>query len=276
MMEELNIHQINLIIKQNIFQVIPFDAAHQMEKLSPSSELLDMNHAVPEKTGGLWIFPSFFNHSCCPNVQVYIMKQYCIVRALSDIPAGAENFQSYINEMAPLNERVKALQAQEFKCGCPRCQAEELSLPEQQKIWKKFGKSVEKDVTQTSKIIEMREMYDKTNSAEKYEMARLLAEIYYRSQQYSEYVEMIKALYLDHIEKATECRSMSKRSTVEQYKPSFNFAFTFNAYFSLRQKVGENDPRTLEMLELCKIVCNWFFPVGNCFELWLARFQKLF
>ncbi len=78
-----------------------------------------------EGTGsGLWLLPSFYNHSCAANAQRKFLGDCMIVRATREVAAGEEVFLSYAPTELPYDERQKRLKFWGFKCRCPRCRAE--------------------------------------------------------------------------------------------------------------------------------------------------------
>ena len=80
-------------------------------------------HGVPAFVYGIWLLPSFMNHSCIPNaVKIYI-GDICIVRAITDIPDGEEVFISYL----PLKLYPNPLGRNKvigYKCVCKLCKFE--------------------------------------------------------------------------------------------------------------------------------------------------------
>ena len=72
---------------------------------------------------GIWLLPSFINHSCIPNaVRIYI-GDICIVRAIADIPEGEEVFTSYLplSLFPNVQGRYNILG---FQCDCQLCEFE--------------------------------------------------------------------------------------------------------------------------------------------------------
>ena len=72
---------------------------------------------------GLWLLPSFINHSCIPNVVKLYIGDICIVRAITDIAEGDEIFCSYIplDTFPTVESRKEFLK---FTCNCKLCKYE--------------------------------------------------------------------------------------------------------------------------------------------------------
>jgi len=50
---------------------------------------------------GLWLLPSFVNHSCCPNARRLHVGDYLIVHASRDLKAGEEITFAYLDPLSP-------------------------------------------------------------------------------------------------------------------------------------------------------------------------------
>ncbi|KAL9226189.1 hypothetical protein vseg_002030 [Gypsophila vaccaria] len=74
---------------------------------------------------GLWLLPSFINHSCVPNVRRVHIGDYVVVLASRDIKAGEEVTFAYYDVLSPLNKRKEMAKAWGFTCRCKRCKHEE-------------------------------------------------------------------------------------------------------------------------------------------------------
>ena len=70
----------------------------------------------PQRSG-LWLLPSFMNHSCRPNVQRVIAHDRLFLRAGRDLRAGDELFDSYVSVLRPLVHRRAALQVATSKAN---------------------------------------------------------------------------------------------------------------------------------------------------------------
>ena len=72
---------------------------------------------------GIWLLPSFMNHSCMPNATRLYIGDTCIVRAITDIPEGEEILISYFR--LPLFPKVgDRSHFLGFRCDCKLCKFE--------------------------------------------------------------------------------------------------------------------------------------------------------
>ncbi|OWM89529.1 uncharacterized protein LOC116199838 [Punica granatum] len=74
---------------------------------------------------GIWLLPSFINHSCCPNARRLHVGNHLIVHASRDIKVGEEITFPYFDVLAPLEMRRKMSGNWGFRCSCKRCKFEE-------------------------------------------------------------------------------------------------------------------------------------------------------
>ncbi len=106
-----------------------------------SNEHLKSHSQSNNKSSGLWILPSYFNHSCCPNLIRIFFSDVMLIYAKYDIKAGEELNISYIGFESCYESRQLSLKAYEFECSCPCCQLdkkEAINLKnERQEILKK-------------------------------------------------------------------------------------------------------------------------------------------
>ncbi|CAM8979959.1 unnamed protein product [Rhodiola kirilowii] len=77
---------------------------------------------------GLWLLPSYINHSCCPNAQRLHIGDHVIVLASRDIKAGEELTFAYFDVFKPLEKRREMLATWGFRCRCRRCEFDERVL----------------------------------------------------------------------------------------------------------------------------------------------------
>ncbi|KAF3904638.1 hypothetical protein ABW21_db0205965 [Orbilia brochopaga] len=71
---------------------------------------------------GLWIIPSYFNHSCLPNARRCILGDMMVIRAIYDIPAGTELLISYTDVKLDYRSRQTMFQnSWGFDCACQLC-----------------------------------------------------------------------------------------------------------------------------------------------------------
>ncbi|XP_027348276.1 uncharacterized protein LOC113859787 [Abrus precatorius] len=73
---------------------------------------------------GLWLLPSFINHSCCPNTRRLHVGDYLIVHASKDLKAGEEVTFAYLDPLSPLSKRKDMSVNWGIHCKCKRCKFE--------------------------------------------------------------------------------------------------------------------------------------------------------
>ena len=111
---EINIDTISKICKKNIFKA--------------NSRTISKIMKYPEREcKGLWILPSFFNHSCDPNTILLFIGDAIFIRAGKYIYNGEEITLPYQPPRDKLEERqINLLQTWDFICECHRCKSEAL------------------------------------------------------------------------------------------------------------------------------------------------------
>jgi tetratricopeptide (TPR) repeat protein len=78
---------------------------------------------------GLWMMPSFINHSCEPNAIRLFFGNLMMVRALKDIRQGEEILVDYVPRSGDIRERRRVLLSFNFKCRCAWCLEDAATLP---------------------------------------------------------------------------------------------------------------------------------------------------
>ena len=104
---------IRTIASQNMFSV-----RYENEQSLDSVDVI--SHA------GIWLLPSYINHSCNPNTYFCILRDICIVRACSFIPKKSELTLSCLNLFSEFNlgERRASLKKMQRFCNCNSCEFE--------------------------------------------------------------------------------------------------------------------------------------------------------
>lgn len=74
---------------------------------------------------GLWVLPSFINHSCHPNVRRLHIGDHVVVHASRDLKAGEELTFAYFDVLSPLSNRREMARNWGFTCRCKRCEFED-------------------------------------------------------------------------------------------------------------------------------------------------------
>ena len=102
---------------------------------APAADVLG-NNGVVNCGVGLWILPSFINHSCHPNARRTHVGDHAIVHASRDIKAGEEITFPYFDVLVPVSKRREASRAWGFECSCDRCRFESEDFNLKQEILK--------------------------------------------------------------------------------------------------------------------------------------------
>ncbi|KAL6043620.1 STIP1 y and U box-containing protein 1 [Balamuthia mandrillaris] len=102
---------IKAIIRFNSFGPHPF-----------SEDCTSEDSALTEKPSGLWLDPSYLNHSCQPNCNYFFVGDFMFVVTATQIAAGEELTVAYLPPFLPFSQRQsKLLSGWKFECRCPRC-----------------------------------------------------------------------------------------------------------------------------------------------------------
>ncbi|KAK6339787.1 hypothetical protein TWF718_009181 [Orbilia javanica] len=101
-----------------------FSELHQEEDGSPSNKNPRKTKEEPfDPNSGLWILPSYTNHSCVPNAFRSFLGDMMILRAVVDMPKDTEILISYTDIGLSYEERQKILQTSwTFTCSCKLCE----------------------------------------------------------------------------------------------------------------------------------------------------------
>uniref|UniRef100_A0A7S4SLY9 SET domain-containing protein n=1 Tax=Alexandrium monilatum TaxID=311494 RepID=A0A7S4SLY9_9DINO len=95
---------------------------------------------------GLWLLPSFVNHSCRPNVQRVMVRDCLFLRAARDLGEGDELLDCYIESLQPRARRAASLASYGIgDCGCERCllEAAVLDAAQVQEVVEQAGRTKE-------------------------------------------------------------------------------------------------------------------------------------
>lgn len=71
--------------------------------------------------GGLFVLPSFMNHSCTPNVFHYYYNDVLVIYSAKKLKAGEEILTSYVPINESYEKRSEMLKQRGFICHCIRC-----------------------------------------------------------------------------------------------------------------------------------------------------------
>ncbi|KAK9750746.1 hypothetical protein RND81_02G218600 [Saponaria officinalis] len=133
--DDLEIPDISLFKHKSLVDNFGNEGVVDMDKIL---SVLDVNSLVEDAVSskvlgknrdyygvGLWLLPSFINHSCIPNVRRVHIGDYVIVLASREIKAGEEITFAYFDVLSPLNKRKEMAKSWGFNCRCKRCKHEE-------------------------------------------------------------------------------------------------------------------------------------------------------
>lgn len=114
----LNSDRLRGIIKTNQFN-IHLNQFKFTEAANNFHDIYDINQ-VP----GLWLLPSYFNHSCVANAGLEYLGDLLIITANKDIKANEEITLNYIgcNKNYSYNERLEFIKGFNFTCDCRLCE----------------------------------------------------------------------------------------------------------------------------------------------------------
>ncbi len=96
------------------------DEDNSEEQKFEVTKIFDKNRI--ESSSGLWILPSFINHSCCPNVHREFYGDVMSLYSTKPIKPDEEITLQYVDYMMPLEERTKCFEGFGFICDCRLCE----------------------------------------------------------------------------------------------------------------------------------------------------------
>jgi len=89
-----------------------------------------LTYEYKELMYGLWLLPSFINHSCLDgNVKWHMHGDFLTVIAIKDIEPGEELRMSYVSPAEPWDSRQKLLSSYELRCECSLCTFQRRETP---------------------------------------------------------------------------------------------------------------------------------------------------
>ncbi|KAL2610508.1 hypothetical protein R1flu_029081 [Riccia fluitans] len=95
---------------------------------------------------GLWILPSFFNHSCLANARHYFLGDFIFIRAINDIAEGEEISLAYSDPFDYYSTKDRLFGISGFLCECSLCSFARAhpQIAELRTLWTKcFEKRIE-------------------------------------------------------------------------------------------------------------------------------------
>lgn len=117
--QELDVERIKRILSHNM---------HSRDSMSENGQ------PMSDDICGVWLLPSFMNHSCRANVEHVFVGDMMLCRTTRPLKAGSELYDTYISSTRPLQTRQGELSGEcgigyGFACTCARCRVEEVLLP---------------------------------------------------------------------------------------------------------------------------------------------------
>ncbi len=106
----IDIPRIDQILKLNSFGVD--NLFESINGIRPDSN---------QKESGLWIYPSFFNHSCVENAHRVFFGDLFVLYAKRDISKNEEITVRYFDGAENYSIRKKTALNRGFRCDCPQC-----------------------------------------------------------------------------------------------------------------------------------------------------------
>ncbi|CAB4407767.1 unnamed protein product [Rhizophagus irregularis] len=121
----VNVDRIENIVKYNAFNP---DDLWSLSKKPESS-----------KGAGLWILPSYFNHTCLDfNTDRIFWGDLMFVRTICPIKKGEELTFSYVDPMLAGEERLRSLKSFGITCQCRLCKIDRAESPQITQKWKQL------------------------------------------------------------------------------------------------------------------------------------------
>ncbi|CAL5212960.1 unnamed protein product [Lathyrus oleraceus] len=131
--DELDVPDVDLFRPESIGEMNSREEIDMVKLLA----ILDVNSLTEEAVSanvlrknndcygvGLWLLPSFINHSCSPNVRRLHVGDYLIVHASRDLKADEELTFAYYDPLCPLSKRRDMSVTWGIQCRCKRCKFE--------------------------------------------------------------------------------------------------------------------------------------------------------
>ncbi|RUS20899.1 hypothetical protein BC937DRAFT_94090 [Endogone sp. FLAS-F59071] len=120
----LDINRITNIVDQNCLELRSDDHLWSQPFLPHAFGTGSRDKTKIGNEAGLWIMPSFINHSCLANASYITIGDLMFVRAMRAIAKDEEILISYLSIGGTCGERKEKLQLCGFECKCPLCESE--------------------------------------------------------------------------------------------------------------------------------------------------------
>lgn len=166
-----------------------------------------LKYEFKELMCGLWLLPSFINHSCFDvNVKWHMHGDFLAIIAIKDIPVGTELRMSYISPAESLESRDELLRNYEVRCDCSLCCFQRQEMPMKQerldsalKRYEEYiskpGSMVSTETSELESIVkELEALYPGQLSLCPFLISpyKVLARRYFRKEKYDESIETLE------------------------------------------------------------------------------------
>ena len=179
----INADIISAIVRSNVFGVTSFQMLYQ-------------DQVVFADPSGLWLNPSYFNHSCIPNATYYHLDSVMIIRALTDISSGQELFLTYIDSNLSYEDRQKKLKNWEFECKCPKCEVNIPKKVEIQQFEAIFNNVKTNKKKKKNSLSKSEALYSQVQKNDRREIIFSILMIYMETDKWRKYFDVL----IDHLE----------------------------------------------------------------------------
>ncbi|KAH7276685.1 hypothetical protein KP509_39G017700 [Ceratopteris richardii] len=124
-----------------------------------SGKLTLPGHQEAGRINGLWLLPSFINHSCCPTASRLLVGETMLFMAAQNMKANDELTICYTDCMAPLRKReeVLGITCCGFRCRCERCEFEQSIQKEVEDISERYQALYDKAVEEVTAVATRRD-----------------------------------------------------------------------------------------------------------------------
>jgi hypothetical protein len=130
-----------------------------------SKELHNKITKSNEEYWGLYLFTSYFNHSCTANIYNYFINDYIICEAICDIQKGEELCVTYVKRENRQYRKLK-LSPKGFVCTCSLCSSEEDLIDKILKKLEELSNFFQQNYSDPSKVTSV--LNDLLSSFQKY------------------------------------------------------------------------------------------------------------
>jgi len=143
--ENIDMERAKNICAYNQFAAMDSSITSTLEKVrwqstltkQPTQSDLEKFESKERNGSGMWLLPSYFNHSCCPNVTHDTYGDFMVMRTATDVEPNVELCISYVAINMSHEERAYSLNQWKsgagFTCVCSRCGYDEAN-PEFSKL----------------------------------------------------------------------------------------------------------------------------------------------